>query len=390
MSVKGLILSLILGLMLESGLSQAQEALELDSITATGTRSNGCSLDWATGLSMSGCLSIQRPDPWSSEAFVPYINSAQRDRQLYLFDQTTCKPVVIANGTKRLTERDFGPEPGATGLEYDYSIERDTAATPASTMASLGLTRYYATLPGGNGVIMGSFGGVWTMNHDVRLQFSYGEPHSDNWCASLPGGPTQECPLIQNGVALTNIEVFDGAKIYEYADPTGQWSGSGTASNKIKRLTNSWEVTADSGVISIFDNAGRILSRKDRHGIGLTYTYHQPNYFRLQTVSHTGGRSISFEWTGSLLTKVTDSAGNQYNYEYHDVPNPPGTNLKLLSKVTYPAGLGNRTYHYGETPQKISLLSGLSIDGVRYSTYKWDPANRVTESGLVSGNKDTF
>lgn len=47
-------------------------------------------------------------------------------------------------------------------------------------------------------------------------------------------------------------------------------------------------------------------------------------------------------------------------------------------------------YHY-EHAADVKLLTGVSINGTRYSTYKYDGSKRVSESGLTgSEHKDTF
>ena len=57
----------------------------------------------------------------------------------------------------------------------------------------------------------------------------------------------------------------------------------------------------------------------------------------------------------------------------------------MLASVTSPGASPDvRTYHYENSADR-QLLTGISINGVRYSTYKYYADKRVQESGLAGG-----
>lgn len=80
---------------------------------------------------------------------------------------------------------------------------------------------------------------------------------------------------------------------------------------------------------------------------------------------------------------MTGPAGGIWQYTY----NASG----LLETVTSPGPLPDvRRYHY-ESPVSTSLLTGISINGVRHSTYAYNSTFRAVESGLAGGEeRDTF
>lgn len=97
---------------------------------------------------------------------------------------------------------------------------------------------------------------------------------------------------------------------------------------------------------------------------------------KLATITHTTGRSISITWSGSKITAITAPNGKTYGYGY----NASG----YLASVVYPDNLGTRTYHYEDTAQPGGL-TGISINGVRYSRYKYFANGKVEWSGLEGG-----
>jgi RHS repeat-associated protein len=101
-------------------------------------------------------------------------------------------------------------------------------------------------------------------------------------------------------------------------------------------------------------------------------------------VTDGAGRSIEFGWSGNRVETVKDQNGNIWNYTYD-------SSSGMLTAVTSPGPSADvRTYHYEAAD--TTLLTGISINGARYSTYAYDPTTKkVTSSGLAGGEDlDTF
>jgi RHS repeat-associated protein len=83
---------------------------------------------------------------------------------------------------------------------------------------------------------------------------------------------------------------------------------------------------------------------------------------------------MGFTWSGSRVSAVTAPNGKTYGYSYSG---------DYLTEVTLPDGLGSRTYHY-EAVGLAGHLTGVSVNGVRYSRFNYFADGRVQKSGLGS------
>jgi RHS repeat-associated protein len=106
---------------------------------------------------------------------------------------------------------------------------------------------------------------------------------------------------------------------------------------------------------------------------------------RLSSFTIGTGSTFAVTWTNGLVSEVKDPSLKIWRYGYDA--------NGMLTTVTSP-GVGSeidiRTYHYENTADP-TLLTGLSINDVRYSTYSYYTDKRVKESGLSDGQeKDTI
>ena len=139
-------------------------------------------------------------------------------------------------------------------------------------------------------------------------------------------------------------------------------------------------MTLKDGTVETYDSNGRPLTVKSERGIGLTYAYNGSN--QLSSVTHTSGRSISFTWSGGKVVAITAPNGQAYGYGY----NAAG----YLASVVFPNNLGTRTYHYEDANQPGGL-TGISVNGARFSRYAYLADGRANWSGLETGiERSTF
>lgn len=107
---------------------------------------------------------------------------------------------------------------------------------------------------------------------------------------------------------------------------------------------------------------------------------------RVSRITNVAGKFIELGWgTNGRVATVKDASGNIWTYGY----NGGG----MLTNVTSPTTAGQtadmRTYHYENADP--TLLTGISINGVRYSTYAYQADKRVLQSSLAGGEQsDTF
>jgi YD repeat-containing protein len=257
---------------------------------------------------------------------------------------TSQNPVVLATGEKVKEEQDFA----VAGLH------------------GLTLRRTYRS-KGSTGQL---FGPNWTSSVDppnltpstLTVATEVG-PYPRDATIAFPGGERLKY----------RIDLSD----YPYSYKVSGNAAAGTVSYdtsarvwKLNRYNKSWTFYASGGPAS--------------SGGGLTYTsLVQSGFYQITRITNSVGQQVNFTWTGNRVTQVTAPSGSVWTYAY----NANG----MLTSVSSPGPNSDvRSYHY-EDPSDNKLLTGISINGVRYSTYAYYADKRVKESGLAGGEeRDTF
>ncbi|KNZ32430.1 MAG: hypothetical protein AD742_11775 [Methylibium sp. NZG] len=118
-------------------------------------------------------------------------------------------------------------------------------------------------------------------------------------------------------------------------------------------------------------------------GVSLGFTYSTTTPSQLIRVTNKVGQTVNFSWSGGRVVSVTDPAGGIWRYTYN------GTGM--LETVTSPGTSPDvRRYHY-ESSVSSNLLTGVSINDTRYSTYGYQSDRKTILSGLAGGEeRDTF
>lgn len=259
--------------------------------------------------------------------------------------EVTARPVVVASGNKLLVEKDIqsGPQ-----------------------WAELGLIRHYDKSMSRSGI----FGRSWSSNLEITLSFDHGDAVCDGSLGSL-----QACSSTQPIVRVLAYRPSGFATTFTL-NGTAWESDSGLTLTKVG---SDWKIINGAGDVEVYDQYGRPKSSVDGRGIGLTYSYNSAN--QLWKVTHTSGRSLQFAWASGTISSVTAPNSKVYIYTY--------SSSKLVS-VTYPDGLGVRSYHY-ENASFPYALTGISINGIRFSRYAYRTDGRVYWSGLEGGvERSTF
>ena len=219
---------------------------------------------------------------------------------------------------------------------------------------------------------IGAFGQAWSSSFDYTLVFE----HQDVVCWAYLD---RSEPCNPNGKPLTVINAYNpSGYAVRFTNVNGVWQ---TARGDIAVLASGdWTITYSDGARHVFTSNGKPKNILNERGIGLTYAYNGSN--QLATITHTSGRSISFTWSGGKVVAIVAPNGEAYGYGY----NVNG----YLASVVYPDNLGTRTYHYENAAQPDGL-TGISINGVRYSRYAYQTNGKVASSGLEGGiEKSTF
>lgn len=256
----------------------------------------------------------------------------------------TENPVVIASGEKLKFEQDFKSF-GAYGIS---------------------LTRTYRS----SSPNIGPFGPHWRSSLEYSaLVFSGCVRTADSACE--PASITFTDP---SGARFTYNRKSPLSTLYTVKDNAAAGGITGTTGFK-------WTVTKNN-TRYIYGGDGRIQKIQDITGVDhLLFTLNSIK--QLTRVTNTVGQFVELTYANGRAITVKDPAGQVWSYGYDA--------NGMLKTVTSPGALSDvRTYHY-ESPVDNKLLTGISVNGVRYSTYSYFPDKKVKESGLTGGEeRDTF
>lgn len=266
---------------------------------------------------------------------------------------TTCGPVVIATGEKYKDERDFS----SLG-EYGLSLARTYRSNQNSGRM---------------------FGPKWLSNIDVpQITGSSG-------CAVI----TEEGQCIKQTAFVTSA---DGAtstyKLISKASHSTDWGnaysysagGSASAGELLYVENLGWKLTRLATTYD-FDTDGFITGISHESGAALYYTY--ASFGKVGTIVDAVGKTIQLTWgSNHRVSSIIDPAGKTWTYGYNAMGN--------LTTVAAPGPTGAiRTYHYENSDP--GLLTGISVNGIRYSTYEYFADKKVSRSSLAGLElNDTF
>jgi RHS repeat-associated protein len=261
-------------------------------------------------------------------------------------DCSTDKPVILTTGEKHKDEHDFVAQ-GAYGLS---------------------LNRTYRSKPGAPGI----FGANWYGSLEHRsLEFTTLN------CQNTPNG---DC--IPTSVTFTDN---DGTKtVYTYVGWTDDLNrytytvrGSSSGGELVYTAKTMWALSKDKMEYR-YSSGGRLNSYGDYSGTNVSYLYQ--NGGRLTKITDASrSRTIDFTWgANNLVSTIKDSGGNIWTYAYNA--------NNTLSKVTSP-GVSPDVREYFYEDADPTLLTGIAINGVRYSTYSYYADKRVKRSALA-GDED--
>ncbi|KAB8063726.1 RHS repeat-associated core domain-containing protein [Janthinobacterium violaceinigrum] len=284
----------------------------------------------------------------SPKAAPTYENNSNIDKDcLSGAPQSTDNPVVIATGEKHKTETDFFSQG-----EYGLGLERTYRSRQATGTF---------------------FGKNWLSKYDVPRIIA-----STAGCIRMGSMCIPESAMVidASGKQFTHRYKRDVGEEGSYIYTPG---GSDTV-GELQYTSDGWTLFKGKLIYS-YDTGGRILSIVNLAGVGIFYEYNGVN--RVSKISNHIGQNIQFTYgSNGLVATVRDSAGSLWGYEY--------SASGLLAKVTSPGNSPDiRQYHYENADP--ALLTGISINGKRYSTYSYYPDKRVQQSGLAGGEEvDTF
>lgn len=270
----------------------------------------------------------------------------------------TSLPVILSTGYKVLDEIDYVAS-GDFGLYID---------------------RHYS---------LNSAGGMWGRNwHSVldnRLKFKFNDT-TEAWCFSSVGFLSTECTRAMTSSTLEYIIYSKGDAHYkfEWNPASSDWRVANIPSTKMvlkqTGVNGAWAVEHEDGRIETYHKNGRLQSIKNINNIAWNLVYDSEANNKLQTLTHSSGRSITFGWNGNdKVSSITDNFGRVISYGY-------GIRLET---VTFANGDVKRYLYTGYR------IDGITINDIQHTEYTYNyptyNGDKVATSGKVFGvEKSTY
>ena len=302
----------------------------------------------------------QPPGGWPSDLGEPKNPSDSQTQKPVSENNSEATQSCSSDGSPNTSPSTGNPVILATGEKYKEEVD-----VPSFGKYSLGLTRTYKSMT----TRIGMFGAKWISSYDY-------DPLVTTGCTHDPEYPTFCFPtkvVVNNPDGSSYAYLFVGV-----ADGVASYVAYGAS--KLGTLTfdmANWTLTTPSHTY-VYGSNKRIKSISTAEGATLaTYTY---TGILVNTISNAAGQQIRFTWTpygaSNRVTDVTDPNGNHWTYQYTGA---------MLSSVTSPGTSPDiRTYFY-ESAADTTLLTGIAINGVRYSTYSYYSTKKVQQVSLAGG-----
>lgn len=300
-----------------------------------------------------------------------------------------------ASGGKNANQGDpCGDKPGNSGTIAGNPVNFSTGnkIEPETDFVSNGemglfLTRTYNAYWDGIGI----FGRYWLSSFDYKLLITTDVVSST--CYPKPGA-TSSCDPTNKPIWAQRP---DGRKIkFNYTVGASQQWNEDKASPIAKIVRNAdstFTLYSEDHTIETYDASGFPLKIANEQNVGWSFTYNANHY--LAKVTHNSGRAATLTWNGNQLVSIQDPAGNLYSYTY--IANKFGTGAHLLTKTVQPGAANSAstggtpattlTYQY-ESSSFPGALTGVTINGVRYSWFNYDTSGRAIETKHADGADD--
>ncbi|MDP9123056.1 MAG: DUF6531 domain-containing protein [Pseudomonadota bacterium] len=215
----------------------------------------------------------------------------------------------------------------------------------------------------------GIFGSNWTSNYDYS-------PISWSGCGSNPDYPGKCMPTS----ASTTLPDGSTYRFVPYGTIVGEsFVVPGSTAMLLEYGPAGWQLTTPDWTYA-YDSTGKITWIGDNYG---SIVYFDRLNGKLSGVHNRVGDHLYFTWGQFGVTQITDSNSNQWNYSYN-------SSGGLVGRTSPGSPSHSKTYFY-EDSTNAGWLTGVAVDGVRYSTYSYYSSGQVKTSALA-GNEvlDSF
>jgi RHS repeat-associated protein len=197
----------------------------------------------------------------------------------------------------------------------------------------------------------------------------FGNGWFDSYDESLNSNGTETTVTESNGGAITFV--LDGTN---WVAPT-RYNATLT-----ENTDGTWSFTRADGVTLHFDSGGILTSETDRDGYLTTLGYNAEE--QLVTVTDPSGRTLSFTYSGTHVSRVTDPLGLYLTYTYGAAGNLLSVTDRAGDKTTYGYDLNDRMVSWTDPRGGVTKIS---YDSEGRAITTTDPLGASTTYSYASG-----
>ncbi|HEY0921389.1 RHS repeat-associated core domain-containing protein [Rheinheimera pacifica] len=173
------------------------------------------------------------------------------------------------------------------------------------------------------------------------------------------------------------------------------WQTANSQNLLLEDTAGYWQLQRDNGRFEVYNQQGYLqqISFGDKPTIvqlsgdsislkpsGIAHSYSYTGN-KLIKITHTNGRTLNFTWDGERINSATDDAANEYLFSY----NTQG----MLGQISWPDGR-SKSFLY-ENSANPGVLTGISLNGVRYAWYEYDEQGKtITSRHFADNYKHSF
>ena len=166
----------------------------------------------------------------------------------------------------------------------------------------------------------------------------------------------------------------NGRRVRFLSQGANVWANATGGKRTILLSDNVYELTDLSGRTRLFDESGRIIEERDRNNNSISYTYTGD---LLSGISDSFGQQLTFSYVNNLVSVLSTPIGD-FLYSYD-------TNNNLIS-VQKP-DLTTRQYIYDDPNDPHNLTGIIDEENIRIQTIQYDAEDRVIASSLAGNSQ---
>jgi RHS repeat-associated protein len=234
--------------------------------------------------------------------------------------------------------------------------------------------------------------GGFTLSESDLAMSSFGVPFSSGRAySSLNTGASAFGPgwawVYDMKITATGDDVLvraeDGSDTLFKAGGSGYVRPPGVQST-LRKAGAGWELVTRNNIVFTFDAQGRLTSILNPRQVGLRFAHTDTSITvtdasgrkavaklaggLIESISLPDGRKTQFFYTGGLLTKVRDAAGEEWQYKYNAA--------RLLTQVIDPRKVVKLTNEYGENGRVLRQRDALGAA----TTFEWNATKQEAKT----------